>query len=76
MEIYTVTGGLHADEMLFVYFPARRISFEGDLSDYVFAAKRLLQVVDERGFALDKMYASHTSTSYERKDLESDEPSN
>ena len=76
MEIHAVTGGLHADEMLFVYFPARRISFEGDLSDYVFAAKRLLQVADERGLALDRMYASHSSTSYERKDLESDEPSN
>ena len=76
MEIYRVTGAMHADEMLFVYFPARRISFDGDLSDYVLAAKRLLQVVDERGFALDKMYAVHTSTFYEKKELEGDDPSN
>ena len=76
MEIYSVTDAQHADEMLYVYFPARRISFEGDLSDYVFAAKRLLQLIDERRFALDKMYAAHTSTSYEKKGLEEDEPSN
>jgi glyoxylase-like metal-dependent hydrolase (beta-lactamase superfamily II) len=76
MEIHRVTGAMHADEMLFVYFPARRISFDGDLSDYVLAAKRLLQVVDERGFAVDRMYAVHTSTSYELADLEEDDPSN
>ena len=76
MEIYSVTGAQHADELLYVYFPARRISFEGDMSDYVFAAKRLLQVVDERKFALDRMYAVHTSTSYELRELEGDDPSN
>ena len=56
--------------------PARRISFEGDLSDYVPAAKRLLQLIDERGFALDRMYAAHESTSYDRIGLEADDPSN
>lgn len=76
MEIHTVTGAMHADEMLFVYFPVRRISFDGDLSDYVLAAKRLRQLVDERGFALDKMYAVHTSTFYELAELETDDPSN
>ena len=57
MDIHRVTGALHADEMLFVYFPARRISFEGDLSDYVLASKRLLQVIDAHDFVLDRMYA-------------------
>lgn len=76
MEIHRLTGALHADEMLFLYFPARRISFDGDLSDYVLASKRLLQLIDERGFALDKMYAVHTSTSYELPELEGDEPYN
>ena len=76
MEIHRVTGALHADEMLFIYFPARRISFDGDLSDYVLASKRLLQVIDEHHFALDKMYAVHTSTSYELPELEIDEPYN
>ena len=76
MEIYRVTGAMHADEMLFVYFPARRISFDGDLSDYVLAAKRLRQVVDERGLTPEKMYAVHTSTSYVLADLEGDDPSN
>ncbi|MET0619830.1 MAG: MBL fold metallo-hydrolase [Thermoanaerobaculia bacterium] len=76
MEIYTVTGALHADEMLLVYFPARRITFEGDLSDYIFAAKRLRQLVDERGLAVDRMYAAHTSTSYVLTDLDEDDPSN
>jgi len=76
MEIYSVTGAQHADEMLLVYFPGRHISFDGDLSDYVLAAKRLRQVVDERGLVVDKMYAAHTSTSYVLSDLEEDDPSN
>ena len=76
MDIHRVTGALHADEMLFVYFPARRISFEGDLSDYVLASKRLLQVIDAHDFVLDRMYAVHTSTSYDLPELEGDEPYN
>ena len=76
MEIYSVTGAQHADEMLLVYFPGRHITFDGDLSDYVLAAKRLRQVVDERGLVVDKMYAAHTSTSYVLADLEEDDPSN
>lgn len=76
VEIYRVTDALHADELLLAYFPSRRITFEGDLSDYILASKRLRQLIEERGLSIDRMYAAHTSTFYEISDLEEDDPSN
>ena len=76
VEIHLVTDAQHADELLLAYFPARRITFEGDLSDYILASKRLRQLIEERGLSVDRMYAAHTSTFYEITDLEEDDPSN
>ena len=76
VEIHLVKDAQHADELLLAYFPARRITFEGDLSDYILASKRLRQLIEERGLSVDRMYAAHTSTFYELSDLEADDPSN
>ncbi len=76
LEVYSVPGTLHAEEILFVYFPAYRIAFEGDLGDYIPAAKRFLQFVEENNLAIDKVYGVHDSDFWTLDSARGDDPSN
>ncbi len=76
MEIYLLRGSMHADEILFVYFPAHRIAFEGDLADYVLGSKRLRRFIEEKGLAVDRIYGVHNSSVGNVAELETDDPSN
>ena len=76
LEVYAVPGTRHAEEMLFVYFPAHGIAFEGDLGDYVLAAKRFLQFAEENKLAIDKVYGVHDSDFWTLDDAREDDPSN
>ena len=76
LEVYAVPGTLHAEEILFVYFPAYRIAFEGDLGDYIPAAKRFLQFVEDNGIAIDKIYGVHDSDFWTLDSARGDDPSN
>jgi glyoxylase-like metal-dependent hydrolase (beta-lactamase superfamily II) len=76
LEIYRLTGSLHVDDSLFAYFPARRIAFEADLTDYILASKRLRQFLDERNLPVDQIFGAHNSSFTTPAELDEDDPGN
>jgi hypothetical protein len=61
MEIRRITGGLHADELLFAWFPERRAAFTADVGDYLGEEKRFLGLVEAEGLDIATIYAVHSA---------------
>jgi hypothetical protein len=60
--------------MLFAYFPAHRLMFEGDLADYVLQATSFLRFLDEHPMEIETILSTHGSRPYTRETLKLYEP--
>jgi glyoxylase-like metal-dependent hydrolase (beta-lactamase superfamily II) len=76
IDVHVLRGDPHAEEMLFVHLPEKRIVFEGDLSDYVLSARNLARFIETRSLAVDRIYRSHSSGPVSPADLRYEEPAN
>ena len=64
--------GLHADEMLFAWFPEQRAALTADVTDYLVEEKRFLQQLERAGLAVETIHAVHSARPATRADLEAD----
>jgi Metallo-beta-lactamase superfamily len=72
MEIRRLEGGLHAEEMLFAYFPEQGAAITADVSDYLTEEKRFLQLFDTAGLRLETIHAVHSARPIPVADLRED----
>jgi hypothetical protein len=64
--------GLHADEMLFAWFPERRAALTADVTDYLVEEKRFLQNLERAGLSVETIHAVHSARPTPRAELEAD----
>ncbi len=63
MEVWLLRGP-HVEEMLFVYFPAHRLMFEGDLTDYVLQGAAFMRFLDQHPLPIETILSVHGSRPY------------
>jgi hypothetical protein len=72
MEIRAIEGGLHADEMLFAWFPERGVAITADVTDYLGMEKRFLQLVEAEKLNIKTVYSVHSVRAASIDDLFAD----
>jgi glyoxylase-like metal-dependent hydrolase (beta-lactamase superfamily II) len=76
IDIWAMTNEQHAESMLFIHLPGRRIIFEGDLSDYIPSLWNFLRFVDRQQLKVDRVFSVHSSAPHSLKDLQGEDPEN
>jgi hypothetical protein len=76
IDLWVIRNDPHAEEMLFAHLPARKIVFEGDLSDYVLTARHFRRFIEEKDLEVEKLYGAHSFSAYSLDDLQWEEPVN
>ena len=76
IDIWAMTNEQHAESMLFIHLPGRRIIFEGDLSDYIPSLWNFLRFVDRHQLKVDRVFSVHSSAPHSLKDLQGEDPEN
>ena len=76
IDIWAMTNEQHAESMLFIHLPGRRIIFEGDLSDYIPSLWNFLRFVDRQQLKVDRVFSVHSSAPHSLKELQGEDPEN
>lgn len=76
IDIWAMTNEQHAESMLFIHLPGRRIIFEGDLSDYIPSLWNFLRFIDRHKLKVDRVFSVHSSAPHSLKDLQGEDPEN
>ena len=76
IDIWAMPNEQHAESMLFIHLPGRRIIFEGDLSDYIPSLWNFLRFVDRQQLKVDRVFSVHSSTSHSLRTLQGEDPEN
>ena len=76
IDVWAMTNEQHAESMLFIHLPGRRIIFEGDLSDYIPSLWNFLRFIDRHQLKVDRVFSVHSSTPHSLKDLQGEDPEN
>ena len=76
IDVWAMPNEQHAESMLFIHMPARRIIFEGDLSDYIPSLWSFLRFVDRQQLRVDRVFSVHSSAPHSLKKLQGEDPEN
>ncbi|HSE25436.1 MAG TPA: MBL fold metallo-hydrolase [Pyrinomonadaceae bacterium] len=76
IDIWVMNNEQHAESMLFIHLPGKRIIFEGDLSDYIPSLWNFLRFVDRQGLKVDRVFSVHSANPHSLKKLQGEDPEN
>ncbi|HET9788742.1 MAG TPA: MBL fold metallo-hydrolase, partial [Pyrinomonadaceae bacterium] len=76
IDVWAMPNEQHAESMLFIHMPGRRIIFEGDLSDYIPSLWSFLRFVDRQQLKVDRVFSVHSSAPHSLKKLQGEDPEN
>ena len=76
IDIWAMTNEQHAESMLFIHLPGRRIIFEGDLSDYIPSLWNFLRFIDRQQLKVDRVFSVHSSAPHSLRELQGEDPEN